>query len=74
MVVSRKGYLGLIPFETERDDLVCVLLGGEMPFILRPEGSYYTLVGECYVHGIMDEEVLEAAQDESIQLQELCLQ
>ena len=74
MVVSRKGYLGLIPFETERDDLVCVLLGGEMPFILRPEGSYYTLVGECYVHGIMDGEVLEAAQDGSIQLQEFCLQ
>ena len=50
MVVSRKGYLGLVPFEIERDDLVCVLLGGDMPFILRPEGNYYALVGECYVH------------------------
>ena len=74
MVVSRKGYLGLVPFETERDDLVCVLLGGEMPFILRPKGNYYTLVGECYVHGIMDGEVLEAAHDGSIQLQEFSLQ
>jgi hypothetical protein len=45
-----------------------------MPFILRPEGIYYTLVGECYVHGIMDGEVLEAAQGGLIQLQEFSLQ
>lgn len=74
MAVSRKGYLGLVPFETELDDLVCVLLGGDMPFILRRQGPYFTLIGECYIHGIMNGEVLDAAQDGLVQLEEFSLQ
>jgi hypothetical protein len=41
-------------------DIVCVLLGGSVPYILRPKDDYYILIGEAYVHGIMDGEVLEA--------------
>jgi hypothetical protein len=73
MIFTQKGYLGLAPPETMKDDIVCVLLGGNMPFILRPKGSYYTFIGECYVHGIMDGEVLDAAQTGLIQPQKFSL-
>ena len=54
-------YIGLAPAGTKVGDLVCVLLGGNTPFLLRPSEEYsdrYRLVGECYVHGIMHGEVL----------------
>lgn len=53
------GRMGLVSCETLPDDIVCVFLGGEVPFILRPTGDgLFKLVGECYIHGIMDGEVL----------------
>jgi len=54
-------------------DEVKVLLGGRMPFVLRPtverernfpdrhSGNVYTLIGDCFLQGIMDgERVVEA--------------
>jgi hypothetical protein len=41
---------------TKRGDLVCILFGGEVPFILRPKGEHYERIGCCYVPGIMDGE------------------
>jgi hypothetical protein len=56
--VTEQGYMGLGPSSMEEGDLVYVLSGGQVPFILRPtilvEG--FSLVGESYVHGIMDGE------------------
>jgi hypothetical protein len=46
-------------------DAVCVLFGGDVPFILRPspEGDYQ-LIGECYVSGIMRGEALDMGLEE----------
>ena len=57
--VSSKGYLGIGPYWLDEKDLICVFSVAEVPFILRklPSGEYH-LVGECYVHGIADGEVL----------------
>ncbi len=56
--VTERGYMGLGPSGMEEGDLVYVLSGGQVPFILRPlilaEG--FSLVGESYIHGIMDGE------------------
>lgn len=45
-------YMGLAPPMAEVRDLVCISLGGDVPFILRPCGSLYTthyeLVEEAY--------------------------
>lgn len=49
----------------KENDLVCVLYGGRLPFLLRPKSDFYHPVGECYVRGIMDGEaimMLEAGQ------------
>jgi hypothetical protein len=46
-------------------DIVCVLYGGDVPFILHPDGKgQYTLIGECYVCGIMQGEALDMDLEE----------
>ncbi|PQE29702.1 Heterokaryon incompatibility protein [Rutstroemia sp. NJR-2017a WRK4] len=56
--VTEKGYMGLGPSSMVEGDLVYVLSGGQVPFILRPTISAegFALVGESYIHGIMDGE------------------
>ncbi|KAH7349711.1 heterokaryon incompatibility protein-domain-containing protein [Plectosphaerella cucumerina] len=43
--------VGIGPEVMQPGDLVCVLLGGPVPYVLRPldSGEHY-FVGECYVH------------------------
>lgn len=55
---TAKGTIGLGPRSMRPGDLVCVLCGGKVPFILRKDGPGYTLVGEAYVHDIMDGQAL----------------
>ncbi|KAH0424699.1 hypothetical protein CcaCcLH18_11421 [Colletotrichum camelliae] len=59
---TQYGYYVLGPIVMEPGDLGCVLYGGKMPFCLRPWGSKYLLVGECYVHGIMNGEMIKMAE------------
>jgi hypothetical protein len=56
-MISERGYVGLAPKETQPGDLLCVLRGAETPFILRQiRDEFCSLVGEVYVHGIMNGE------------------
>ncbi|KAK7942546.1 heterokaryon incompatibility protein [Apiospora aurea] len=36
-IITKMGYLGLAPMRCREGDLVCVLTGGEVPFVLRPD-------------------------------------
>ncbi|KAF5556425.1 heterokaryon incompatibility 6 OR allele [Fusarium napiforme] len=46
--------LGLGPNLVRKGDLVCVVAGGPVPYILRPLGDdTFYFVGECYVAGYM---------------------
>lgn len=52
--------MGLMPLRTQEGDIVVILHGCDVPFVVRPtqvEG-YYRLVGECYVHGVMNGEIV----------------
>jgi hypothetical protein len=40
-------------------DLICVLFGGRVPYIIRPVGCYYKFIGECLVPGLMYGEAVE---------------
>ena len=53
--VTDSGFLGLGPKAMLPGDIVCVLLGGSVPFVLRPMNGYYLLIGETYIHddGVM---------------------
>ncbi|RWA11758.1 hypothetical protein EKO27_g3340 [Xylaria grammica] len=50
-----KPYAGIVPGEAKTGDRIFVPNGGKVPFVLRKvEGKpYYTLIGECCIHGIM---------------------
>ncbi|RBR20100.1 uncharacterized protein FIESC28_05379 [Fusarium coffeatum] len=52
-------YIGLGPKILEKDDIICVLFGGATPFVLRPPGDQYRLVGECYVYELMTGEAIQ---------------
>jgi hypothetical protein len=57
------GYLGLAHRSVEVNDRVFVLMGGDTPFVLRPFGGrFFGFGGECYVHGVMDGEMLGIAK------------
>lgn len=70
MFVTEMGYFGMGGPATAVGDDVHLLLGSNVPFVTRPLAGdadsrpldpsikHYTLVGECYLHGIMDGEVL----------------
>ncbi|KAJ4346348.1 uncharacterized protein N0V89_010277 [Didymosphaeria variabile] len=60
---TRDGRVGLAPKHARQGDVVAVLTGGRVPFILRPEEHHYTIVGDAYVHGIMDGEALQAGEE-----------
>jgi hypothetical protein len=57
--------IGTGPEGLQVGDIVCVLYGGDVPFILRPDcQGHYTFIGECYVSGIMRGEALDMGLEE----------
>ena len=46
--------IGLGPAAATKGDIVAILYGCSVPVVLRKSGDgEVTLVGECYVHGLM---------------------
>ena len=62
---TQRGRLCLVPADVEEGDAVVLVEGGRVPLAIRydraeQEGSHtWKLVGECYVHGVMDGEVFD---------------
>ncbi|PMD29684.1 hypothetical protein L207DRAFT_444914, partial [Hyaloscypha variabilis F] len=49
-------------------EIVCIFLGGNVPFVLRARNdSKYQLIGECYVHGVMDGEALKGIDNNDLE-------
>ncbi|KAF4424738.1 hypothetical protein F53441_14220 [Fusarium austroafricanum] len=60
---TTSGLFGLCPWRSKEGDVIVLLDGGNVPYLLRPVGEgRYELVGECFVQGIMHGEVLEALE------------
>ncbi|OQE20725.1 hypothetical protein PENFLA_c016G06074 [Penicillium flavigenum] len=56
---TNDGLMGLVPSEAQPGDAVFVSLGSQVPLVVRQDRLHYTLVGECYMHGIMKGEALK---------------
>ena len=61
--VTKGGYMGITTYDTEMGDLLVILEGFTMPFVLRRKGDHFVIVGDCYIHGIMDGELVCTPQD-----------
>ena len=74
-ITTIKGRVGLAPADCKEGDVICVLLGSGVPFVLRPnvagagETSTFSLVGESYLHGIMNSEVLDMLERNNTELE-----
>ena len=49
----------LVSHHAEEGDLIYALFGGSVLYVLRLAGDRFMLVGECYVHGLMDGEAMQ---------------
>jgi hypothetical protein len=58
-IITKKGYLDLGQGCADIGDKICVLFGGNTPYLLRQDSGHHRMIGECYVHGIMQGEVIE---------------
>lgn len=56
-----RGTMGAGPPKLEEGDIICILYGGPVPYVLRPTAvpGEYKFVGDCYLHGQMRGEALE---------------
>lgn len=61
---TRDGLFGLGPLVMQPGDVVAILHGGYTPFVLRPRGEWFLLVGECYVNDVMGGDALEMCECE----------
>jgi hypothetical protein len=62
---TKKNYLGIAAESVEKGDAVWVLAGAAVPLVLRPAKlGRWKLVGEAYVHGIMNGEVAKSMGNE----------
>lgn len=56
---SDGGHLCLGSDFTQPSDLICILFGAEVLFVLCKRSSHSILIGEAYVHGAMNGELME---------------
>ena len=83
LVISEKRYLGLVPMDTQPGDQICILCGGRVPFIPRETGEQmeidgvdhkcHILLGDSYVHGLMQGEAAEMIERRQVHLQNFYL-
>lgn len=61
IIVTEGGRLGITSDNVFPGDVITMLLGDEVPFVLRPlknKPGHFTFVSECYIYSFMDKESL----------------
>jgi hypothetical protein len=80
--VTDRGYFGIVPKRTQVGDQIVVLFGGHTPFVLREredmsdislEKQCWQLIGESYVHGMVDGEVPNGLKEGHLSSEEFIL-
>jgi hypothetical protein len=66
-------FMGLCPPTAQKGDSIVILAGCDHSVILKQFDDKWILVGEAYMHGFMDREVVPLLLDETLKLQRLTL-
>jgi hypothetical protein len=60
--LSETGHVGLCPDDSQRGDYLLFPVGAHVPYVFRQiDDQYFKLIGEAYVYGLMDSEILAAS-------------
>ncbi|KAF7512973.1 hypothetical protein GJ744_011239 [Endocarpon pusillum] len=67
--ITEKGYMAMVPPLTKAGDDIGIIFGADVPFVFRrctkpALVAVFDLVGECYVHGVMDGEASKEKCDD----------
>jgi hypothetical protein len=72
---SAQSMIGLAPRATDIGDHICILYGCSVPVVLRKvtectDNAWWELIGEAYVCGAMDGEMVRSAEPEELRIRE----
>lgn len=74
LILTKNQYLGLAPALTRPDDHVAILLGLQMPAVLRPqEDGSWTFIGVTYIPGFMKRKAMDDLEQGLYKMEELAL-
>lgn len=74
LIRTKSGYLGMAPLATRPGDVIAILLGCNCPVVLRRfDDGLHRIIGECYIQGLMDGEILDQQQNGRVSEQEFIL-
>jgi hypothetical protein len=51
---TKKGFIGWVPLTAQENDMFCFFDDCSLPFVLRSCGGGYKLIGDSYLHGLMN--------------------
>ena len=68
--ITTGGYFCLVPHLTLPTDLIAIVKGYDMPVALRPVGQYFVLLGDCYVHGMMEPQATNLMDEFSVKVKD----
>ncbi|SCN66231.1 related to het-6-heterokaryon incompatibility protein [Fusarium fujikuroi] len=71
-IITGCGRIGIGPSSTCPEDKVSVIFGGDVPYIIRGTGDYLNLVGESYIHGLMEAQTIDKYKTGLIQKEVFC--
>jgi hypothetical protein len=54
--MSKNEFIGWVPTAAQEGDMLCLFEHCWLPFVIRPTPDGYQLIGEAYVHGVMDKQ------------------
>jgi hypothetical protein len=65
---SRSGRVGVVASQSHTGDKICALLGSSILYVLRAvaETGRHLFIGEAYLHGCIDELVLDRSPEDFI--------
>ncbi|KAF4988106.1 hypothetical protein FGRMN_9972 [Fusarium graminum] len=66
-LVTSTGNIGIGPSDTHPGDWVVVIFGGQVPYVMREDGIWWSFIGELYLDGYMNGEVNDALEDGYLQ-------
>jgi hypothetical protein len=75
LMTTNRGLIGMAPCRVEKGDQICVLLGCSIPMILRKRTGreFYEVIGECYLHGYMNGEIMKEVEGGETKVEKLQL-